>query len=29
MRECLFSSVPALSFICDLNDGCEHMVNSL
>jgi len=29
MSQCLFSSVPALSFVCELNDGFEHVVNSL
>jgi len=29
MSHCLFSSVPTLSFICELNDGFEHVVNSL
>jgi len=26
MSDCLFSSVPALSFIRELNDGFEHVV---
>jgi len=29
MSECLFSRVPALSFVCELNDDFEHVVNSL
>jgi len=29
MSQCLFSSVPALSFICEPNDGFEHVDNSL
>jgi len=28
MRQCLFSSVRALSFICQPNDGFKHVVNS-
>jgi len=29
MSQCLFSSVPDHSFICELNDSFEHVVNSL
>jgi len=29
MSQYLFLSVPALLFICELNDGFEHVVNSL
>ena len=29
MSQCMFSSVPALSFICELSGGFEHVVNSL
>jgi len=29
MSQCLFSSVLAISFICELNDGFQHVVNSL
>jgi len=29
MSQCLISSDPALSFICELNDGFEHVVNSI
>ena len=29
MSQCLFSSVPAVSLICELTDGFEHEVNSL
>jgi len=28
MSQCLFLNVPSLLFICELNDGFEHVVNS-
>jgi len=27
MSQCLFSKIPTLSFMCELNDGFEHVVN--